>query len=741
MIKTILSQFQYILFDITKCQQQLCQIKDITDIKPLLNFQKTLQIIYAKYQKKQLLKLNKHLQKTKIYLNSTYLGLNPNFYQYTKLTSRLFKRTHNYQLGLEISENTISYLWKIYYLFLLNIQFMPSSIFLHNKQLEYNQYLFLLNTKLFNKQNNITKYTKTFSKMSFFVFKKFINQIHKNKDVISSQQSTKLIQKLQKIFIFCLTNTKLNHHFIRSFIHKKKFLNILSFKELAFIQRRHQLPNTKTLYTLKKKRKNINFFFYKINRQLQPLLLKNLKKNKISKTDFLKKKNVFLNKKLKTKLEIVIQKHLTEKVLKLATLAQGNGKYIKYAMMTFQKNVQQQYNVDPEDTWITTNSKVIARNILFGTIMSVNKQLLLKKKLYFSKLRASKLRQKWIKKIKKRFLNKFTIKFNKNYIKNIKQKNVAINNKIMSQKKLQQKISKKDLLVNTSQKIKWAYNQRHLSSFQNIKNIICKDTKYIKPFRQEYQQHLSVLTKYRLRYLLQEFLQKHLNIHFCIKFVNPIKQGKNLNFFRLLYPKKNVHKFFFKKNPAKIRKNIRWRFKRIKEPRYIYLGTKSLKFKTLQTNYNKTCSFLSYKKRWHLRNWYLKKVRNKRWESLWQKKKAISKFPRLNKTWIANWLLFAKLLDPQLLADQIARLFDTTNKHWLILNALRFLLRYLPSKRGLQFRIGLFGKISKSTRTKAVYITKHTMPTQKFVSYTNYAAAQSQGRVGAIGVKVWIGYA
>ena len=107
---------------------------------------------------------------------------------------------------------------------------------------------------------------------------------------------------------------------------------------------------------------------------------------------------------------------------------------------------------------------------------------------------------------------------------------------------------------------------------------------------------------------------------------------------------------------------------------------------------------------------------------------------------ITTLTLFVKYLDPQPLADYLAKIIGETKKHAIILKILKTALRTLHFKRGLGYRIALSGRINGKNKTRTFYLKKlnRNRPRQSFSKNVNFAMAQARASIGAFGVKIWV---
>ena len=100
--------------------------------------------------------------------------------------------------------------------------------------------------------------------------------------------------------------------------------------------------------------------------------------------------------------------------------------------------------------------------------------------------------------------------------------------------------------------------------------------------------------------------------------------------------------------------------------------------------------------------------------------------------------LFAKYLDPQPLADHLARILGETKRHSSVLKLLETALRTLHFKRGLGYRVALTGRINGAKKTRTFYLAKlrRHRPRQTFDKNVNFALAHARATIGTFGVKI-----
>jgi ribosomal protein S3 len=98
--------------------------------------------------------------------------------------------------------------------------------------------------------------------------------------------------------------------------------------------------------------------------------------------------------------------------------------------------------------------------------------------------------------------------------------------------------------------------------------------------------------------------------------------------------------------------------------------------------------------------------------------------------------MFIKYLNPQILADHIAKEFEKTKKHRNIIFALKNTLQFLNFARGIGYRIAIIGRINSSKKSRTIYLKRKTLIRQNFNKNLNFATAQARARIGSFGIKV-----
>lgn len=270
-------------------------------------------------------------------------------------------------------------------------------------------------------------------------------------------------------------------------------------------------------------------------------------------------------------------------------------------------------------------------------------------------------------------------------------------------------------------------------------------------FRNAYKNNLNTIIRYQYKLSLQRLLLNFFKSNINIKFVQPLTQYKNLKFFRLVYPlapfiqtkkiklisKKNLsRKFPVNVNQiTKANKNISLR------QRYIFIGNNVqrlnsyYKFDKLNNSITKKNTYL-FKKRTNI----FKRLREQRLTDFTKNRFKSIRRSLLMQTFTPILSLFIKYLNPQILADHIAKEFEKTKKHKHIIYALSTTLRSLKFSRAIGYRIAIAGRINSSKKSRSYYLAKKTLIRQNFSKKVNFAFSQARARIGSFGIKVWIFY-
>lgn len=264
--------------------------------------------------------------------------------------------------------------------------------------------------------------------------------------------------------------------------------------------------------------------------------------------------------------------------------------------------------------------------------------------------------------------------------------------------------------------------------------------KFRESFRSAAQRHQKILTKYQYKIGLQKILFKYFKMDFEVKIVRPLAQFKNLKFLRLIYPvkkhqKSKAPKMYELKKTSRKRKS--YRIRPVKQ-RYLVNTIRSRRF-----------AKMSQRKSTRMyRNTYISDKQADRFARI-RKKETLettkNSFNRLNKKLLIHSFtpiasLVMKYLNPQLLADHIAKEFEKSKRHQSIIYALQDTLSDLPFNRAKGYHISIAGRINASDKTRSYYFNRSVLNRQDFFNKVNFASAQAHARIGVFGIKVWIFY-
>ena len=272
-------------------------------------------------------------------------------------------------------------------------------------------------------------------------------------------------------------------------------------------------------------------------------------------------------------------------------------------------------------------------------------------------------------------------------------------------------------------------------------------------FRHNYRKFLTLSTHVKLKYLLQDLIKDYFALTVVVKISWPLIQFKNLNFFRLLFPKYKIQSQNNKVLALKISS-----LAEAQQKKYIYVGqtTKHIKFipqnttstasqrlkkkKTKRSVFIKPVNFLSsWKKRMKKKNKYLA-LKTKMMNTKSEKRLALVSNAAFSSSLLTTLTLFVKYLDPQPFADHLAKLIGKTKKHAQLLKSVESILRTFSLKRGLGYRIALVGRINGANKSKTLYLRKlnRNRSRQTFAKKVNFALAHARALIGTFGVKVWL---
>jgi hypothetical protein len=302
---------------------------------------------------------------------------------------------------------------------------------------------------------------------------------------------------------------------------------------------------------------------------------------------------------------------------------------------------------------------------------------------------------------------------------------------------------------------------RKLISSKKKRPDIFKYYQYRLPYRKNYQSNLILITNYRVKYLIQDCIQKHFAVYVEVKFVRPLNQLKNLKFYRLAFPiwktvlgqkkkqeknEKLYHKYIYLGRGFKVKTNFGVEEKKdaitLNQIHNKFLPqnlTQAWNFKkTLKVKKNNNL-YASFKKKLEKENPYFLSKKSKRQNRTSNSFQQFQK-QRHMQNFISTLILFSQTLDPQPLADHLAKILEKTKKHTWILNTVHQMLKSINFNRAVGYRIGFMGRINSADKSKLIYLTRKSVPRQGFAKNINFATSQARARIGAFGIKIWVYY-
>lgn len=391
-------------------------------------------------------------------------------------------------------------------------------------------------------------------------------------------------------------------------------------------------------------------------------------------------------------------------------------------------------------------------------------------KLRFRKKQIQRLPQKWRKKEKK----VTALNNSYNIIKNVSKHRLftLTQTHIFYQKKVPL-TWQLERLIRFKQKRHPFLSQRKTNTTRHVFKTLRTDFQYRLPYKRIYKQNLTLYTNLRIKYLIQDFIQKYFSLHLHIKLIWPFIHFKTFKLYRLVLTQKKPSK---SKRVLYLKQNSKNSFL---HRRYGYTSH--------VTNHMQLQSFLSHTKQKEvtLKKLYDRivasphlqsKPRTSRLNStttqhmgfitinpqFWRKKtlaknkylllksKILEKRSQKNLHWaskatympelLSTLSLFAKYLEPQPLADSLAKIIGQTKRHADALKTVENVLRILKFKRAIGYRISLVGRINGANKSRAIYLTKfkRNRPRQTFSRKVNFAMAQARAQIGAFGIRIWI---
>jgi hypothetical protein len=244
-------------------------------------------------------------------------------------------------------------------------------------------------------------------------------------------------------------------------------------------------------------------------------------------------------------------------------------------------------------------------------------------------------------------------------------------------------------------------------------------------------------------------------MNFEVKIVRPLSQFKNLKLFRLFYPLRHYFNNNNNKSALALKKNLRkaliskvntnktklagHKKEQSKTPiplkqRYIVMGNRTKRFAKFANNkltYTKRNTYISKKEAdifQRMRHKELLEVTKENLHSVQRRLMAVTFAP------IAS--LFIKYLNPQILADHIAKELEKSKRHLDVIYSLEETLSALPFARAKGYHISIAGRLNSADKTRSYFFRRNVLSRQNFSSKVNYASAQARARIGAFGIQV-----
>ena len=267
---------------------------------------------------------------------------------------------------------------------------------------------------------------------------------------------------------------------------------------------------------------------------------------------------------------------------------------------------------------------------------------------------------------------------------------------------------------------------KHLQKNQNTNYY-----KYRLPYRKLYFDFLKDMTNLRLKYLIQNFVQKYFCVQVEAKIVHVLNAQKNQKFFRLVFPlrKKKKNQLIKKK-----RWNI-WNQKKIFLTSQLKLVTTSKNKVKQQVVKKKNIKILNKKELLRLAD---KKILKRRLNNYFKRSKGGKDFRYIYKYFIPTLIEFSRAFDPQILADVLAKVLRKARKQTWMLKTVKEMLQAIQLPKGVGYKIVFTGRINSKKKSRLIYITRNQITLQIFSNRMNFAYSQAEARIGTFGIKIWV---
>jgi len=267
------------------------------------------------------------------------------------------------------------------------------------------------------------------------------------------------------------------------------------------------------------------------------------------------------------------------------------------------------------------------------------------------------------------------------------------------------------------------------------KNQTLKNYQYRLPYRKVYFNFLQLNTKLKLKYLIQNFVQKYFSIQVEAKIVHFLNAYKNQNYFRLVFPvwkkKKNQLIRKFRQGNWK-QKQIFWSSQLQLVNTTKKISTPSAKNKYVTKNLTKS---LKKKDLYILAR---RKIKNSRVKNSFKRIKGSKDFRHSFKYFIPSLMYFSRTLDPQVLVEILAKVVYKAKKQTWMLSNVKDILKMIKLGKNVGYKIALAGRINSADKSRLIYITRKNVPLQVFDKNMNFAYSQAEARIGVFGIKIWV---
>jgi hypothetical protein len=321
---------------------------------------------------------------------------------------------------------------------------------------------------------------------------------------------------------------------------------------------------------------------------------------------------------------------------------------------------------------------------------------------------------------------------------------------------------------------------------KNPKNNLHLNYQYRLPVILLYKNNLTLTTGFQLKYLLQNVLHKYFDLQLMVKISWPLIQFKNLKFYRLLFPNYNPDKSEHnsQQNVPFIKRNEK---KSLKRNRYLYVGQLTKHFQLNESFFHVQQKALTYtklqtiskivtkqskrmvlygldlkeskpkkpknKKKTNSKPIFLHKFQQKPLKKnpyLLLKSKILQKKSQKRLFWasktldIGNFLttvtLFSKYLNPQPLAEHLAKLINQSKNHSSVVKFTETLLHTVQMKRGVGYRIALIGRLDGANKSRTLCLKKlnRNRARQTFSKNVTFAMAHARASIGVFSIKIWV---